>query len=299
MSYRYQSVDEPFRDTFEWILDLGGNSPEATKFTQWLSSGDGLMQVLLPDQWAKALSQPKVHSAFEIFDDEIKRAFERLAKQHDRETFAGSSFGFFIDGLDEYQTTTSIDRREMVHALMNLANSASGSFKICVSSRMENPFMDMFSEDIRLYLHELTRADMEKYVQGNLEHVGTENERRQLASSITTKAEGVFLWVVLVVQNIRKQSDDGAKFPRLLAEIQSLPTELNELFQRILDTLGARHQQMASHVISLLLFLGKIREAKKMQVWLNLSDFYFLEDYESDLRIASQSEGLKFVPGGN
>ncbi|KAM7186281.1 hypothetical protein V8F33_011877 [Rhypophila sp. PSN 637] len=347
MSYRYQSVDKPFKETFEWIFDLGGKSPEATKFTQWLSSGDGifhicgklgsgkstlmkklythrrtrlelekwmnprqkslmglhrtllyqilrvspgLMKFLLPDQWTNALAQPKVLSAVDIPDDEIQCAFERLAKQHDRETLGGCCFSIFIDGLDEYQTTTSIDRRKMVHALKDLANSACGSFKICVSSRMENPFMDMFSEDIRLYLHELTRADMEEYVHGNLEHVGTQNERRRLATSITAKAEGVFLWVVLVVLNIRKLWDDGARFSRLLTEIQSLPTELNELFQRILDTLGSQQKQMASHTITLLLFLGKIRQAKKMHIWLNLSDFYFLEDYVSNPRFAESGE---------
>ena len=260
-----------------------------TLLYQILTASPGLIQFLLPDQWAKALSQPKVHSAFEILDDEIKHAFERLAKQHDRETLGGCCFGFFIDGLDEYQATTSIDRREMVHALMDVANSASGSFKICASSRMENPFMDMFSENTRLYLHDLTRADMEEYVHGSLQHVGTQNERRQLASSITTKAEGVFLWVVLVVQNIRKQSDDGARFSRLVAEIQSLPTELNELFQRILDTLGTRHRRTASHIVCLLLFLGKIKKAKKMQLWLNLNDLYFLEEYESDVRFAESA----------
>ncbi len=45
MSYRYQSVDKPFGDTFEWVLDLSGKSPEATKFTQWLSSVDGIFHI--------------------------------------------------------------------------------------------------------------------------------------------------------------------------------------------------------------------------------------------------------------
>ena len=45
MSYRYQSVDSPFRETFEWILDLEGKSPEAARFTQWLSSGDGIFHI--------------------------------------------------------------------------------------------------------------------------------------------------------------------------------------------------------------------------------------------------------------
>jgi hypothetical protein len=45
MSYRYQSIDSPFSDTFEWILDLNGKSLEATKFSQWLSSGDGIFHM--------------------------------------------------------------------------------------------------------------------------------------------------------------------------------------------------------------------------------------------------------------
>ncbi|KAF7555937.1 hypothetical protein G7Z17_g1815 [Cylindrodendrum hubeiense] len=367
MSYRYQSVDSPFGETFEWILDLDGTSAEATKFIQWLSSGDGvfhicgklgagkstlmkklcehertktelekwskanggrkliianfffyalgsdprqksliglyrtllhqilttspgLIQNLLPDQWTRALSQQKTQSSYEILDDDIKRAFERLSKQQESNSLGEHCFSFFIDGLDEYQTTTSIDRREMVRPLINLANSAPDSFKICVSSRMENPFMDMFSEDTRLYLHELTQSDMEEYVQGNLEHVGTQEERRQLALSITKKAEGVFLWVVLVVQKIRKQSDDGARYSRLLGEIESLPTELNDLFQRILDTVGTTDSRLISHSVSLLHFLGMIPEAKYMCLWLNLSDFYFLEDYEADLRFAESAQ---------
>jgi len=45
MSYRYQDIHSPFQDTFEWVLDLNGESVEATKFTQWLSSGDGTFHI--------------------------------------------------------------------------------------------------------------------------------------------------------------------------------------------------------------------------------------------------------------
>ena len=131
-----------------------------TLLHQILTVSPDLMQNLLPDQWTKAISHPNLHTALDILDDDIKEAFKRLSTQHEDSSFDGCCFSFFIDGLDEYQATTSVDRREMVEALMNLANSTSGSFKICVSSRMENPFMDMFSEDTRFYLHELTKSDM-------------------------------------------------------------------------------------------------------------------------------------------
>lgn len=189
--------------------------------------------------------------------------------------------------------TTAADRREMVRCLTDLANNASANVKICVSSRIENPFMDMFSQDKRIYLHELTKTDIKEYVQGNLHYIGTEEERRQLASSITRKAEGIFLWVVLVVQNIRRQADNGARFSRLLGEIESLPTDLDKLFQQILDGLGATDRRLMSWTVSLLRFLGGIPRAREKRLWLTLSDFYFLEDYEADTKFAEDIQFLK------
>lgn len=45
MSYRYQTVDSPFQDTFEWIWSFGDTTIEATKFTQWLSSGNSIFHI--------------------------------------------------------------------------------------------------------------------------------------------------------------------------------------------------------------------------------------------------------------
>lgn len=253
-----------------------------TLLYQILTVVPGLTEKLLPDQWTAALARPKVHSAWEILDDDIKEAYVRLSKKSDGASLDEYCFCFFVDGLDEYEATTSVDRRDLVRTLMDLASSISGKFKICVSSRIENPFMDMFSEAARFYLHKLTKLDMEKYTQGKLQHIGTNEERQQLTLSITNKAEGVFLWVVLVVQKIRKRSDDGAGFSRLLSEIESLPSELNELFQRIIDPLEIEDRRLVSHAVSILHFLSTIPKAKQTYLWLNLSDFNFLEDYEAD-----------------
>jgi hypothetical protein len=261
-----------------------------TLLYQILAKSPSLIRNLLPDHWTKALSQPKLISECEVHDDDVTQAFKCLAKQQADGFLSEYSFCFFIDGLDEYQTTTAVDRREMVRALTDLANSSSAYFKLCVSSRIENRYMDMFSENARLYLHELTNSDMEEYVQGNFECVGTLEERQQLASSITRKAKGIFLWVVLVVQSIRRLSDDGARFPRLMSEIESLPSEMNELFQRILDSLGTTDRRLTNHTVSLLHFLAEIPRVKEMHLWLTLGDFYFLEAYEADVRFAETAQ---------
>lgn len=243
-----------------------------------LTASPSLTKDLFPEQWSSALSRSNIHSTYEILDDDIKQAYELLAKQTDGDAISKYCFAFFIDGLDEYQTTTSVDRREMVRYLLELSNSVSGSFKICVSSRIENPFIDMFSEDTRFYLHTLTKPDMDEYVQGNLQDVGTPEERQKLTLAITEKAEGVLLWVVLVVQRIRKQSDNGARFFRLLNDIKSLPTEMNDLFQRVLDTLGAGDRLLFNHTVLILRFLETMPQQMSKYLWLDLDDFYFLED---------------------
>ncbi|KAH9883760.1 hypothetical protein F4778DRAFT_765090 [Xylariomycetidae sp. FL2044] len=245
-----------------------------------LTSNPELTKYLFPAQWDKALAQSKVHSHYEILDEDIEEAYERLAKHHVDGAAGQYCFSFFIDGLDEYQVTTSADRRRMVRYLLDLSNSDTSSFKICVSSRMENPFMDMFSETTRMYLHLLTKHDMEEYVHANLQDVGSVTERRELTLNIVGKAEGVFLWVALVVQKIRKHSDDGARFPRLLSEIESLPTEMDDLFQRILDTIIGRDRLFFNHTLLIIRYLETIPEKMAKYLWFGLDDFYFLEDYE-------------------
>ena len=45
MHSRYESVDSPYKGTFEWLFDFNGNSPESTRFTEWLLAGDGIFHI--------------------------------------------------------------------------------------------------------------------------------------------------------------------------------------------------------------------------------------------------------------
>ncbi|KAK8075374.1 hypothetical protein PG997_010037, partial [Apiospora hydei] len=372
--HRYETIDNPYGDTFEWIFDLNVPSPEAAKFTHWLSSGDGifhifgklvsrkstlmkrlynhpqtrvelqkwtrakgdkrlvmasfffyalgsdprqtsligllrtllyhilsenaaLAKIVFPSQWTRALSQSRVNSTYEILDDDIKAAYELLANQSSGDITSDYCFCFFIDGLDEYQVTTSVDRRQLVRHLTSLSDSASCNFKICVSSRIENPFMDMFSDNSRFYLHLLTKTDMKEYVEGNLDSAGSTTECQRLASAITQKAECVFLWVVLVTQEIRKLSDDGARFSRLLNEIESLPSHMTELFQRTLGTLTPNDRVQFNHLVLILCFLECLPIVDGENLWIDLHDFYFLEDYESYKTFAEDDQSPEWQTG--
>ncbi|KAK0734532.1 hypothetical protein B0T26DRAFT_867582 [Lasiosphaeria miniovina] len=69
--------------------------------------------------------------------------------------------------------------------------------------------MSMFDREKRFLLHEITRYDMERFVQKRIpEHKIPATVRAHIVKEIPKKAEGVFLWVRLVVGFIRDEIAD-------------------------------------------------------------------------------------------
>lgn len=77
-----------------------------------------------------------------------------------------------------------------------------------VSSRDYNVFLNAFPADQRLQLHDLTSFDMRHYVQASLGHLPNSDLIGYFLTSIPQKANGIFLWTILVVNEIRKMVED-------------------------------------------------------------------------------------------
>src|SRR5450756_2194007 len=88
----------------------------------------------------------------------------------------------------------------------------SESIKACLSSRPWVIFEDVFSDCPKLRLQNLTYHDIETYVndrvRNNLEfqrlerNLGQSQQTSALVSEIVQMADGVFLWVQLVVDSL-------------------------------------------------------------------------------------------------
>jgi hypothetical protein len=111
-------------------------------------------------------------------------------------------FCMFIDGLDEYHGDP-----DLAKLLVSLANT--GRVKICASSRPWNKFEDAFVESKQrgnyLELHRHTQPDIAKVVEGELGAKltminRTGEEWKSLVQDVIDRAEGVFLWVTLVLK---------------------------------------------------------------------------------------------------
>lgn len=176
------------------------------------------------------------HQGSEPWDiAELKDAFNHLVN-------AGSSakFCFFIDGLDEYDG----NEWEIINVLKSLAQSP--NVKICASSRPWPAFEKELSLPERMFmLQDFTRKDMEIYVDGMLANNSTfrnlaqrDDRCHHLVTEIAERANGVWLWVFLVVRDLLRDINTGETYSTLEARLRSLPQELNQYFTRILNRIN-------------------------------------------------------------
>ncbi len=239
-----------------------------------------LIQDTLPDYWAQIQSTPwQVRNELPLSDNGIRAAFERLISN--RKLYMNHCFCFFIDGLDEYEGTHQHDTKTLVDLLSSWTNLAPETVKICVSSREYNMFMNAFSIDQRIRLHDLTRSDMTRYVLDKLRHMDREGDKSTLTKAIVENAQGIFVWVALVVKRIREQIENGANLDALEREIYALPKELDGLFEHILNSLVDSDLKAAYQTFSMLFELDN-SDLHLGGLSLSLLSYSFLNDYTQD-----------------
>ncbi|KAF2470006.1 uncharacterized protein BDR25DRAFT_35993 [Lindgomyces ingoldianus] len=160
---------------------------------------------------------------------------------------------FVIDGLDEFDGDTS----ELLELLMKIA--ASPNVKVCVASRPWLIFEEALKGQPMLQLQYLTTGDIELYASQKLLNNSmfaawqTQNhgEAFMIFQTIKCKAAGVFLWVYLVVSSLLEGLRDGDRPSDLRKRVEELPSDLEELFKKILSNLEPRHFDQASQLLQI------------------------------------------------
>lgn len=92
------------------------------------------------------------------------------------------------------------------------------------------------------------------------------------------KAQGVFLWTVIVTNDVSEKLSDGHCHKDLIQRIDSLPDELESLFMHVIEALPRQDRPGAYKILLLML------EASHWNLPLSVLDFVFLGQYEKDPR---------------
>ncbi|KAH0419561.1 hypothetical protein CcaCcLH18_14354 [Colletotrichum camelliae] len=245
-----------------------------------LRSYPELLPSVFGSRWNEALAMPwQTQRTMVITDQECIDALERLIINFNGAT-SSYRFCFFIDGLDELQETPHFSFRDLSQVIKRWAQKSGGNVKFCVSSREYNQFMDEFDDTARVRLHDLTKQDMMSYVHqrlGRLGKLSDTTQRNTMARLIVGKAQGVFLWVALVVRDLSEKLHDGFCGEDLAGQIHSLPDELDSLFDYILKSL----RKDTPEVYKLFLIM---MESSQWGLPCNILAFTFLGSYEKDPR---------------
>lgn len=242
-----------------------------------------LIPTVLPDLWQHVTSLPWRTSAnFQLRADTVRTGFFRLL--HCRDLYKQHCFCFFIDGLDEFEETHQVDYKAMVEILASWTKTATDDVKLCVSSREYNVFLNFFDRNKRLCLQDLTKADMENYIRDRLLDIH-DLEKESIIRTILGKAAGIFLWVTLVIKSIRRRLEDGYQLSAMEEEVNSLPDELEMLFEYLWRSIPKSSQKKACWTFAMVNCLDKAREWM-YKVRLDLLSYSFLDDYATDQSFA-------------
>lgn len=180
---------------------------------------------------------------------ELTKAFESLIDSKSKKFF------FVIDGLDEFQG----DCAELATWIVKV--SSRPNVKICVASRPWLDFEDAFKSIPFLRVEDLSAPDIYTFTTEKLQasemfcelQTLEPNSAQILIAEVLEKASGVFLWVRLVVMSLLEGLRDGDTMADLLERLRDLPSDLENLFQKIFDGLTSKHRQQASRLIRIIL----------------------------------------------
>lgn len=161
----------------------------------------------------------------ELLKDLLREAIVSLARQ--------SHLLCYIDALDEGDIEESV--RAMIDFLEDLGETTRKEglrFSVCLASRYYPNISILHLEEVRLNLCKQHDDDIETYVQSKL-NLADSALQDEMTAEIKKRAAGVFLWVVLVVDVLRKSEDHG-----LRSRLDSIPDKLQDLFESILEKGG-------------------------------------------------------------
>lgn len=142
-----------------------------------------------------------------------------------------SSVVCFIDALDECEERQIRDMISFLEDVGKTAVEAGIRFRVCLSSR-HYPRIT-FRKGLNLVLER-----QEGHKKGITTYLDTElkiehSDSGKIRAELQEKASGVFMWVVLVVEILNKEHDDG-RMHAIRRRLRDIPGDLHELFRDIL-----------------------------------------------------------------
>jgi hypothetical protein len=138
--------------------------------------------------------------------------------------------------------------------------SASPNLKLCLSSRPWNVFSNAFGTDTtpKLRLEDLTRQDIRTFVTDKLgkdyrfQSLSNVDPRYcDLIEEVVERAQGVFLWVALVVRSLLNGLIDDNSISDMQRRLSFYPSDLDNFFQHMMDGIEEVYKPQAAKIFQM------------------------------------------------
>ncbi|KAL8940098.1 MAG: hypothetical protein Q9216_003007 [Gyalolechia sp. 2 TL-2023] len=172
----------------------------------------------------------------------------------------------FVDGLDEY----SGDEEVLLDVIRLFINTP--QCKLCASSRPEQVFRQEFKPCPKLRVQDLNREDIKRTVVGRLtptlrNHMQTDSwELNCLIDALVEKAQGVFLWLDLMIRDLITGARNHDTGTMLQSRLERAPDTINGMYTHILSSLDPIYQKESFK------YFGTLLVADESSIQLNILD---------------------------
>ncbi|KAI9150045.1 SERAC1 protein [Paramyrothecium foliicola] len=243
-----------------------------------------LANVLLPD-FVKL--EPQQRDRWQWTLPKLMKAYEDILTQD----YLPVEIFLFLDALDEYDGPPEAIV-DFIHSSVTKSTAGKTRLKICFSSREWPSFEDSFSAGPGFRIHEHTNGDIRNYVLLRFTHntrvsqllaSGTDQERSDILAmeeDVTGRANGVFVWVKAVTDEVLNGFSRNVPTSELLALLKNFPRDLNLFYEEAIRRVPYSMRQEAFIMFEVIarcddiLNVVEIREAVSCAPYDNLRDCF-------------------------
>ncbi len=166
--------------------------------------------------------------------EELRSIFFSISKSHSESL----EFYLLLDALDE----SDKDRISEVIPLLKDSLTSEAKLKILVASR-PGPIIsrELAGSNYHLILEDRNKKDIETMIASSIGFLKNKDRTTYdwISSYILSRAQGVFLWVSLIVSDIKRLAvDDGYSKAELKEKVEALPISLIPYYKRITSRLA-------------------------------------------------------------
>lgn len=158
-----------------------------------------------------------------------------------------------LDAVDE---SAENDRQDMLQLLLQLCEKTTNYVvRVFVASR-PLPVLERSIRECQglIRLQDETKADIANFARSYLERLEFDGYLEEAMAYIVENAQGMFLWVQLVVTELLNFDEQGRAEGDIFEFLKSLPRELEEFYERMLDKMGRKDADLR-HGINMFYFV--------------------------------------------